>query len=94
MGLGPSVYSGKLDRIGSLAGDHPGDKSMYFELYQDAAKEWRWRLRAANHRIIADSGEGYQNRADCLHAIDLIKNGAAEAKVWDLAHDPADLVSA
>lgn len=32
----------------------------YFQAFQDAAGEWRWRLRSANHRTIADSGEGYK----------------------------------
>ena len=46
---------------------------MYYEVYVDASYHYRWRLKAANHRIIADSGEGYQNKADCLHAISLVK---------------------
>ena len=46
---------------------------MKYETYRDAATEWRWRLRAANHQIIAVSGEGYKNRRDCLHAIGLVK---------------------
>lgn len=46
---------------------------MKFEYYKDEQDEWRWRLRAANGRIIADSGESYKNRVDCLHAIELLK---------------------
>lgn len=46
---------------------------MYFHLYKDFAGLWRWRLRAANHHIIADSAESYINRADCVHAINLVK---------------------
>jgi uncharacterized protein YegP (UPF0339 family) len=33
---------------------------MTYVYYKDAKGEWRWRLVAANGRIIADSGEGYQ----------------------------------
>ena len=47
---------------------------MYYEIYKDTAGEWRWRLHAANHQIIATSGEGYTRRADCLAAIDLVKS--------------------
>lgn len=47
---------------------------MYYEVYKDANGEWRWRLRAANNQVIATSGEGYANRADCLTAIDLVKS--------------------
>lgn len=47
---------------------------MIYVMYKDGAGEWRWRLWATNHSdILADSGEGYQNKADCRHAIDLVK---------------------
>jgi uncharacterized protein YegP (UPF0339 family) len=47
---------------------------MYFQLYQAGllGGMWRWRLRASNHLIIADSAEGYHNREDCLHGIQLV----------------------
>jgi len=45
-----------------------------FHVYKDNAGEWRWNLKAANGRIIADSGEGYKDRADCLHGIELVKS--------------------
>jgi uncharacterized protein len=44
---------------------------MYFEKYQSGG-EWRWRLKSANHEIIA-SGESYLSEADCDHAINLVK---------------------
>jgi uncharacterized protein YegP (UPF0339 family) len=40
-----------------------------FVVYQDRAGEWRWRLLAANNRIVADSGEGYTRMRDCERAI-------------------------
>jgi uncharacterized protein YegP (UPF0339 family) len=39
-------------------------------------KQWRWRLRAANGRIIATSGEGYNNRQDCLATLNTIRDEA------------------
>jgi Domain of unknown function (DUF1508) len=30
-------------------------------------------LRAANGKIIADSGEGYVSKSDCQHGIELVK---------------------
>jgi uncharacterized protein YegP (UPF0339 family) len=48
-----------------------------FELYRDGKHEYRWRLRAGNRRIIADSGEGYHNRAHCEHGIDLLRTATA-----------------
>ena len=53
---------------------------MRFVLYRDPAGDWRWRLRALNGRMVADSGEGYRNRLDCRHAIALVQ-GAGEAEV-------------
>jgi hypothetical protein len=34
-------------------------------MYKDSAAEWRWRLRANNGKIVADSAEGYKNKSDC-----------------------------
>ncbi len=47
---------------------------MKYNIFKDKAGEWRWRLVATNGKIIADSGEGYNNKADCLHGIDLVKD--------------------
>lgn len=47
---------------------------MAYHMYLDLNKQWRWRLVAANNRIIANSGEGYVNRSDCLSAIRLVAN--------------------
>jgi len=38
------------------------------QIYRDANREWRWRLRASNGRILADSGEGYRRRSSAIHA--------------------------
>lgn len=59
-----------------------------FELYRDGAGETRWRLRAANGRIIADSGEGYVDRADALHGIELVRCLAPVAPLEDLTDEP------
>jgi uncharacterized protein YegP (UPF0339 family) len=47
---------------------------MWYQIYRDVINQWRWRLYAANNRIIANSGEGYWNKQDCLAAISLVKN--------------------
>lgn len=52
---------------------------MEFEIYQDAAGEWRWRLQAANNRIIANSGEGYTNKNDCIEIVTTIQHGVPSA---------------
>jgi uncharacterized protein DUF1508 len=35
-------------------------------LYRDKVGEWRWQLRHANGKVLADSGEGYVRKLDCL----------------------------
>lgn len=54
-----------------------------FELYKDKAGEYRWRLRVDNGEIIADSGEGYINKSDCMHGIELVKQQAPDAEIED-----------
>lgn len=39
-----------------------------FIVYEDSAGLFRWRLLAANNRIIADSGEGYSRERDARRA--------------------------
>ena len=49
---------------------------MLYRMYRDARGEWRWRLVAANNRILADSGESYSSRQACLAGIDLVKRSS------------------
>lgn len=39
----------------------------YTVVYKDAEGLWRWRF--VSHKILADSGQGYRNRTDCLKAL-------------------------
>ena len=52
-----------------------------FELYEDAAGEYRWRLRHQNGNIIADSGEGYTTKANALNGIESVKENAPGAPI-------------
>lgn len=54
---------------------------LRFSAYRDKNREWRWTLKASNNRIIADSGESYRRKADCMAAIALVQLGAEFAKV-------------
>ena len=45
---------------------------FWFEVYQDRSKEWRWRLKAINGRIIAESGEGFYDRGNAIDSIQLV----------------------
>lgn len=45
------------------------ERHAHFEIYRDAGGEWRWRLRAVNGRIVADSAEGYASRRNARRAV-------------------------
>ncbi|MFD1634786.1 HVO_2922 family protein [Haloplanus ruber] len=52
-----------------------------FEVYQDNADEWRWRLVVANGNIIADSGEGYASKQGAKRGIESVKSSVPAAAV-------------
>lgn len=49
-----------------------GAKTAKFQRYTDAAGQHRWRLFAANNRVIADSAEGYATERNVERAIDTV----------------------
>ena len=55
-------------------------KHPKFEMYQDKAGEFRFRLKATNGQVIATS-EGYKAKASCLNGIESVKKNAPEAEV-------------
>lgn len=54
-----------------------------FQIYKDSKGEFRWRMKAGNGEVIADSNEGYKSKDSCEHGISLVKRDAAEAPVED-----------
>lgn len=55
-------------------------KNPKFEIYQDKAGEYRFRLKATNGQIIAVS-EGYKAMASCKNGIQSVVKNAPEAEV-------------
>ena len=39
------------------------------QLYRDKKKQWRWRLKASNGRIVATGGESFSSRSSCHHSV-------------------------
>lgn len=54
-----------------------------FVIYKDKAGEWRWTLYAANAKKIADSGEGYVKKSDCIHGARLVAETATNAGIYN-----------
>ena len=55
-------------------------KHPKFEVYEDKAGEFRFRLKATNGQIIAAS-EGYKAKASCLNGVESVKKNAPEAEI-------------
>ncbi|ELZ06223.1 hypothetical protein C482_00335 [Natrialba chahannaoensis JCM 10990] len=84
--LSPTEATGSPDD--SEAIDETGSESTAersrtsrFEVYQDRADEWRWRLVHWNGNIIADSGEGYTSRANAERAVRGVRRAVPTATV-------------
>jgi uncharacterized protein YegP (UPF0339 family) len=67
----------RLTPIRSVSPPH-----LWFYVYRDANGQYRWRLIAGNRKRIANSGEGYHNLADCLHAINLVASSRGKPIVY------------
>lgn len=53
-----------------------------FEMYQDKAGAYRFRLKARNGEIIAVS-EGYTGKAGCMNGIESVQKNAPEAEITE-----------
>ncbi len=54
------------------------DKTSKATIYRDKRGEYRWRVKARNGRVLADSGEGYVNRIDAEHGLIEARSGISE----------------
>ena len=75
----PDAHVENQTEEGCKAMPHPK-----FEMYQDKAGSFRFRLKARNGEIIGVS-ENYTARAGCLNGIESVRKNAAEA---DIAEEP------
>jgi uncharacterized protein YegP (UPF0339 family) len=48
-------------------------KKGTIEFYEDSKGEYRWRIIAPNGEKIANCGEGYKNKKDCIKALDSVR---------------------
>ncbi len=60
--------------------DYAKVKNPKFEVYEDKAGEFRFRLTATNGQTIAAS-EGYKAKSSCLNGIESVKKNAPDAEV-------------
>ena len=48
-------------------------KDLKFEIYQDAAKEFRWRLKDGDGKVLAKAGQGYTAKETAQKGVKLIQ---------------------
>lgn len=56
------------------------EKCPKFEVYEDKAGEFRFRLKATNGQVIATS-EGYKAMDGCMNGIESVKKNAVDAEI-------------
>ena len=54
--------------------------SRAFEIHEDEAGKWRWRLRARNGELVAMSEQGFATKAGVIKALDVVRRNVAEAE--------------
>ena len=52
-----------------------------FDLYEDSAEEWRWRLVHDNGEIVADGGQGYSSKQKAKQGLRSVRQNAPGAVV-------------
>lgn len=62
------MNAGKADRV---------------DLYRDSEGKWRWRYISSTGRVLADSGQGYRNKADAIRGLERVVQGnVVEHRTW------------
>ena len=54
-----------------------------FEIFPDKGGSWRFRLKAPNGQIIANS-QGYSSKAACINGIESVKTNASSAPILEV----------
>ena len=78
-----AVLYKKLRAVANEEEAVPSRKPGTFEVYQDGAGEYRFRLKAANNQIIAVS-EGYKSKESCLNGIESVQESSQKAEVKEV----------
>jgi amphi-Trp domain-containing protein len=75
----PGAYVVDLSKDEETPGE--GGSNATFELFEDEAGKWRWRLRHDNGEIIADSGGGYASKQGARRGLYSVQKNVPGAPV-------------
>ena len=65
---------------GQASAAQAADGNLKFEIYQDAKKEYRWRLKGSDDKLLATAGQGFSAKADVRKSVDRIINNLEKQK--------------
>ena len=82
-GQGYKALADAKSNIESVKKSAEKDSKATYEVYEDAKKEHRWRLKASNGQVIASSSDGYKEKSGAEKAIETIKAGLPKATVTE-----------
>lgn len=69
----------------------PDGEGLYFMVYRSRrTKQWRWRLRAGNHKNICHGAQGFTRRVDCLHSMKLVAAANEHTPIYQKDIEHAD----
>lgn len=54
--------------------------ALTFEVYQDAGKTFRWRLKDGEGKVLATPGQGYSSKKYCEESVDKFKTNVTSDK--------------
>jgi uncharacterized protein YegP (UPF0339 family) len=66
------------------------ESNARFELYEDIAEAWRWRLRHRNGNVIADGGEGYASKQKAQQGLNSVRRNALGAPLFTVDPETVD----
>ena len=78
-----AVLYKKLRAVANEEEEVASRKPGTFEVYQDGAGEYRFRMKAANNQVIAVS-EGYKSKESCLNVIESVQESSQKAEVKEV----------
>ena len=57
-----------------------------YDVFKDKSGEWRWRVKAANGEILAQS-EAYTRKEDAIRGIEALQNAVNDDASWFLTEE-------
>ncbi|HEY5928961.1 MAG TPA: DUF1508 domain-containing protein [Burkholderiales bacterium] len=54
---------------------------MEFRIFRDKTGLWRWHLLGTGGVVLAESADGYANKAECLGCVELFKGASPDTPV-------------